>query len=478
MYHFWSKIIEPIIKSIDANYIVEVGSDTGINTKNILNYCMENDAHMAAIDPFPKFDVEKFKADYGNKFKMYPELSLKRLALLNDYDVILIDGDHNWYTVYNELKLIEKNFENKKFPVIFLHEVGWPYGRRDLYYDPENIPEIYRQPYKKQGMYPGQTNLKEQGVLNSNLCNSIYENNPRNGVLTAIEDFIEESEINFSFEQIEAFNGLGILFQYDENLKIRIMDILKEANLLKHLEEDRVKENIARNELRIACDRAMKLYDEQKNKLVQAEDRVDIIENQLDAKMELLQINEFHINSLERQLNKLEIQLTEVSNQANKLTREREIYIKTIERQKNQLKDLNLYMNYYYGFLEMQYLNGDGRSLTQRLISKFPSLFILANMKKTGFKNALKIIKGYKAIKQQQLFNTGYYLKKYDDVKQSGTDPLLHYIYKGYKENRNPSPTFNTSYYLKTYPDVGTSKLNPLIHYSLYGVKERRKTNK
>ncbi len=33
------------------------------------------------------------------------------------------------------------------------------------------------------------------------------------------------------------------------------MDILKEANLLKRLEEDSVKENIARNELRIGCDR-------------------------------------------------------------------------------------------------------------------------------------------------------------------------------------------------------------------------------
>ena len=45
--------------------------------------------------------------------------------------------------------------------------------------------------------------------------NSIYENNPKNGVLTAIEDFIDESELDFSFEVLNAAatntsNGNGI----------------------------------------------------------------------------------------------------------------------------------------------------------------------------------------------------------------------------------------------------------------------------
>jgi len=29
---------------VDARYIVEIGSDTGINTENILEYCVDNDA--------------------------------------------------------------------------------------------------------------------------------------------------------------------------------------------------------------------------------------------------------------------------------------------------------------------------------------------------------------------------------------------------------------------------------------------------
>ena len=40
-------------------------------------------------------------------------------------------------------------------PVLILHDVCWPYGRRDLYYVPERIPEEFRQPYAQRGMRPG-----------------------------------------------------------------------------------------------------------------------------------------------------------------------------------------------------------------------------------------------------------------------------------------------------------------------------------
>ncbi|OEC88531.1 MULTISPECIES: hypothetical protein [Methanobacterium] len=92
MNNFWNNIIRPVIESINANYIVEVGSDNGKNTFNIMEYCVEYDAHMIAIDPLPKFNVDEFKLKYGDKFEIYRELSLSRLPLLEDYDVILLDG--------------------------------------------------------------------------------------------------------------------------------------------------------------------------------------------------------------------------------------------------------------------------------------------------------------------------------------------------------------------------------------------------
>ena len=73
----------------------------------------------------------------------------------------LIDGDHNWYTVVNELRMLRDNARagREPLPVLILHDVGWPYGRRDLYYDPSTIPEEHRQPHRKAGMRLGRAEL-------------------------------------------------------------------------------------------------------------------------------------------------------------------------------------------------------------------------------------------------------------------------------------------------------------------------------
>ena len=44
MYRHWEETILPIIIKIKPKHIVEVGSDTGINTKNILEYCENENA--------------------------------------------------------------------------------------------------------------------------------------------------------------------------------------------------------------------------------------------------------------------------------------------------------------------------------------------------------------------------------------------------------------------------------------------------
>lgn len=574
MNRFWSNIIHPIIKSINANYIIEIGSDTGINTQNILEYCLEYDTHMAAIDPFPKFDVDEFKAKYGDKFEIYNELSLSRLPLLKDYDVILLDGDHNWYTVYNELKIIEKSFKNKKFPVVFLHDVGWPYARRDLYYNPENIPEAYRQPYKKLGMYPGQTGLKKQGGLNTHLYNSIYENNPKNGILTAIEDFTFESDLEFSFKVINGFHGLCILFSVDDELENIIDNVIESADLLDNLEEERVKLTIAHLEEEIRSNSLEKELTENKTKLEQFQsllnqtvNKLGQRENKLESSNKLIQRKERQLGNIKIQLNQIvnkldltesklkssnevakekEIQLRQVKsgldqtkdqldishqlieekesqlrqangkikvsnqlvkekekqleeakikfnqaehqlkqsenqlNASNKLIQEKQDFIANAEkREKEVFEALNLQIdNLKASLIEMEHLNNKGRSITQRLISKFPSMYILFNINETGIKNALVNIKGYKSIKKNKLVDTGFYLKNNKSVRLSGMDPILHYMYHGFNESKRPNPTFDGDYYLKRYKDVKESNLNPLVHYSLYGINEKRSTFK
>ena len=203
MNRYWESIMHPIIKLILAKHIIEIGSDEGVNTINILNYCIKTNAHLTSIDPSPNFDVEQFKLKYRTHFTFIQSLSLEALPSLKTFDTILIDGDHNWYTVYNELKIIEENFKDKStFPLIFLHDVDWPYARRDMYYNPKTIPKEYLQYYKKLGIDPKEENLVEDGGLNAHLFNAYFSNTPKNGVLTAIEDFINDSDLEFTFIKI------------------------------------------------------------------------------------------------------------------------------------------------------------------------------------------------------------------------------------------------------------------------------------
>jgi glycosyltransferase involved in cell wall biosynthesis len=458
-------LIRPILEEINAKYIVEIGSDLGLNTKHILEYCLDNNAHLTAIDPFPKFDIEEFKAEYGDKFEIYTELSLNRLPLLKDYDTIIIDGDHNWYTVYNELKIIEESFKDKKFPLIFLHDIGWPYARRDLYYNPENIPQKHRQPYKKLGIYPGKNSLLETGGLNSHLFNAITENNPHNGILTALEDFIKESDLKLSFEHVNAFHGLGILYIKEDKIDKIVKKVIESADIVDLLEKERNTQTIANNESEVKNNELRRNLHESKTTMNNLEEEFNQSQNKLNQTESKLEMTGTRLNIVETDLHEKENQL-ESLNQQIKIIESDEILVRKLRKKLDTVET---------NYLKMRYHKNYDRSLTQRLSSKFTILYLLIKGK-GGINNAITNIKGYRSIKKNNLFDIGYYLKNNKDVMSTGKDPFIHYLYHGFRENRDPNAKFNSNYYLTNYSDARKSNLNPLIHYSLYGIQDGRRT--
>ncbi len=214
MHVFWETVIVPVLNILKPRTIVEIGADEGLNTREILAYCRQTGAFAHVIDPHPQFDPGELDAWPGDVLCFHKELSLNCLPLIEKMDVVLIDGDHNWYTVFNELQLIEKHTRSRQsgFPLVFLHDIAWPYGRRDLYYNPENIPAQALNPYARKGLDPLGSGLKEQGGFNSHLFHAIHENTPKNGVLTAVEDFMQATGLDLDLVKIPAFHGLGILF--------------------------------------------------------------------------------------------------------------------------------------------------------------------------------------------------------------------------------------------------------------------------
>lgn len=214
MVRFWKNYIEPMIQTIEPRRLLEIGADRGWNTGRILAYCKVHGAHADIVDPAPQPSLHDVLAGYGPAECRYlPIKSVAAIPQLEPPDVALIDGDHNWITVFTELTLLLQNANEHdvSMPIVFSHDVGWPYGRRDMYYNPADLDPSQRHPYAYQGMLPGTSELVEDG-MNGVLANALHEGGPRNGVLTGIEDFIASAgAARFTFRKLPFFNGLGIL---------------------------------------------------------------------------------------------------------------------------------------------------------------------------------------------------------------------------------------------------------------------------
>ena len=213
MIALWGPVIRPIVEAIDGRRILEIGAEHGLSTKALLNFVRSVDGHLHCIDPSPEFDESSLLKDNPDHLSFYKDLSLNVIPQLPEVDVALVDGDHNWYTVFNELRLIEQQHgsDPERMPLVFLHDIGWPYARRDLYYNPATIPEQFRQPYAQRGIGRRKAELLDSGGLNCTLNNALVEGGPRNGVLTGIEDFLQASELDYLFINLPLYFGLGIM---------------------------------------------------------------------------------------------------------------------------------------------------------------------------------------------------------------------------------------------------------------------------
>ena len=80
----------------------------------------------------------------------------------------------------------------------------------------------------------------------------------------------------------------------------------------------------------------------------------------------------------------------------------------------------------------------------------------------------------YLLIASSPLFDRNWYLSKNPDVRNSGIDPVLHYLTCGSEEGRRPGPLFDGAEYLTANPDVREAKINPLVHYIQRGRNESR----
>ena len=177
-----------------------------ITYDQIFKYCNENNFLDDLID---YYDLE---IDYISK---YP---LNLLAELSDYDAIFLNDDPNWFTVFNELKIIKEM--NEEFPLVFICNNIFPHKRRDSYINPEIIPIEFRKDFSKTFDY---NNVK----LNDGFFHANEENTIKNGVLTAIEDFLKDN-MSIGMMDFKLINGITILYPKNSISQLRLSGLSEE----------------------------------------------------------------------------------------------------------------------------------------------------------------------------------------------------------------------------------------------------------
>jgi hypothetical protein len=165
-----------------------------------------------AIDPSPQKELIELD-EQRDDLKLHQATSHEALKTMARADAYVIDGDHNYWTVTEEIRLVVENDVSGEMPLLMFHDVGWPHARRDDYFAPEQIPEEYRQrTIEGGGLFPGLSDPRPGGLPYK--WPAATEGGPRNGVLTAVEDFVA-SDKRLRFAIVPSFFGLGIVWNSD-----------------------------------------------------------------------------------------------------------------------------------------------------------------------------------------------------------------------------------------------------------------------
>ena len=234
-----AELLVALLDAAQARSVIEVGAYAGDLTRLLLLWAERPGARIVAIDPLPQPELTQLARD-RTELELIREPSLEALAHAEPADAVILDGDHNYYTVSEELRLVTERASGTP-PLIICHDVCWPHGRRDTYFAPERIPPEHRQPAPEGGfLYPGIDGLHSAGLPYR--APAFHEGGPRNGVLTALEDFLASHD-ELTYAVIPAFFGLGVVWAkgapYADAMR-GIVEPWDRNPLLERLEQNRV----------------------------------------------------------------------------------------------------------------------------------------------------------------------------------------------------------------------------------------------
>jgi hypothetical protein len=205
------EILIACLEARGARTVLEIGAYEGDLTAELLDWAAGSGARIAGMDPLPPDRLRELAAARP-ELELIEQTSLDHLATLDSLpDAIVIDGDHNYYTLSRELEAIAEKAGDGELPLLLFHDVLWPHARRDTYYAPERIPEEHRPKEigHNVGLAPGEPGTNELGL--PFVWAAVEEGGPGNGTMTAIEDFLA-GHPGLRLAVVPAFFGFGVIW--------------------------------------------------------------------------------------------------------------------------------------------------------------------------------------------------------------------------------------------------------------------------
>jgi hypothetical protein len=222
--------------------LFEVGAFNGDLTCLLAEWAQAHGATVGAIDPMPMPGLLALAREHA-AVELVREKSADALQDLSA-DAFIIDGDHNYWTVREELRLIAERAvaDRRPMPLVLLHDVGWPCARRDDYCDIAQIPSDYRQEplVGRLGIVPGDPGVCRDGLPYTR--SAAHEGGERNGVLTAVEQFVVVHP-RLRLAVVPGFCGFGVIWASDAGYANALAALLAPYDghpLLAALEENRL----------------------------------------------------------------------------------------------------------------------------------------------------------------------------------------------------------------------------------------------
>ena len=312
--------IPKILDLFNVNNIVILGSLDEKLLKFITNY----NSNVMAIN-----------LDVVSGIETTQDIPVNALPRFNGYDAIFINDDSNYFTVFSELNIIKNS--NDEFPLVFICNNKFPNKRRDSYVSPDNIPIDFINVYSDELILYYDN---DEIVIHDGNYHACDEKTPKNGVLTAIEDFLVENneisimKINFIDEITILFSKLQINHYVITNI-IRCLEEYKinSIELIEGLNENRIiyeyiKEN---NDYLVENSNLRK-------KLSKNEEALEKYENELKITKDELIHKDYEIRGIESKLNLKDSQIQNISSKL--------VYRETkLNAFRDQLRDKDVNLN-------------------------------------------------------------------------------------------------------------------------------------